>query len=56
MKIVEPRLVLCALAAFALAACASNPPQEPKYPPKCHGPYTPINAPSHYPALAKDTK
>ena len=54
MKIFQPRWLLCALASLALAACASNPPQEPKYPPKCHGPYTQINTPSHYPAPAKD--
>lgn len=52
--------VLCALAALSLAACASNPPQEAKSPPKCQGPYTPINTPDHYStvtaAKAKDSR
>lgn len=47
---------LCVLALLLLAACASNPPQEPKYPPSCHGPYTPINTPDHYPAVTAATK
>lgn len=52
--------VLCVLAVLSLTACASNPPQEAKVPPKCHGPYTPINTPDHYPtvtaAKAKDIR
>jgi hypothetical protein len=52
--------VLCVLAVLSLTACASNPPQEAKSPPKCHGPYTPINTPDHYApvtaAKAKDSR
>lgn len=48
--------VLCVWAALSLAACASNPPQEAKSPPKCHGPYSPINAPDHYATITANTK
>lgn len=54
MKLTMKVALVAAL--LALAGCASNPPQEPKYPPKCHGPYTPINTPDHYPALTKGKK
>lgn len=34
---------------LSLAGCASTPDR----PPDCHGAYTPINAPYHYPATEK---
>lgn len=34
---------------LALAGCATTPDRAPD----CHGAYTPINAPDHYPAVEK---
>ncbi len=36
-------------ALLLLTACASTPAK----PPECHGAYTPINTPDHYPATEK---
>jgi hypothetical protein len=46
-RILRGALLLGAL--LALAACASTPDRAPG----CHGPYTPINTPDHYPTPEK---
>jgi type IV pilus biogenesis protein CpaD/CtpE len=43
------RGVLLVAVLLALAGCASTPDR----PPDCHGAYTPINTPDHYPAAEK---
>lgn len=46
MRLIWKMTTWAALA--GLVGCASNPPKEPKFPPKCEGEYTPINALTHY--------
>ena len=41
------KLATC-VALAGVAGCASNPPKETKFPPKCDGAYTPVNALTHY--------